>query len=74
MNYTAEVYLNDQSAGKQIYAPYLFDLTKLLKSGTNTIKIRVTPGQLNEFISKAREGINDTASLRVKKTSLCRPD
>lgn len=54
--FTADVYINNVFAGKQIFAPYLFDITPFLKSETNTIEVRITPGQLNEFIGKARAG------------------
>ncbi|GAB2554935.1 glycosyl hydrolase [Spirosoma aerophilum] len=54
--FTAEVYINNAFVGKQIVAPYLLDITKFLKSGDNKIEVRVTPGQLNNFIGKARNG------------------
>jgi hypothetical protein len=54
--FTAELYINNVFAGKRIFAPYLLDITKFLKSGTNTIEVRITPGQLNDYIGKAKRG------------------
>jgi hypothetical protein len=54
--FTAEVYINNALVGKRIFPPFLLDITKFLKSGTNTIQVRVTPGQLNDFIGKAKNG------------------
>ncbi|GGH33473.1 hypothetical protein GCM10007423_23770 [Dyadobacter endophyticus] len=54
--FTAEVYINNVFVGKRIFPPYLLDITRFLKSGNNTIQVRVTPGQLNEFIGKAKNG------------------
>ncbi|QMW00580.1 glycosyl hydrolase [Spirosoma foliorum] len=70
VSYTAEVYLNGQSAGKQIFAPYLFDLTKFLKPGTNTLEVHVTPGQLNGFIGKAMNGDNRYKPFKDKADQL----
>ena len=53
-----------QYAGKRISAPYLFHLTKLLKPGTNTLEVRITPDQLNGFIGNAR---NDDKRYRQFK-------
>lgn len=54
--FTAEVYINNAFIGKRIFPPYVLDITKFLKSGTNTIQVRLTPGQLNDFIGKAKSG------------------
>ena len=54
--FTAEVYINKEFVGKRIYAPYLLDISKFLQPGTNTIEVRITPGQLNDFIGKAISG------------------
>jgi hypothetical protein len=56
VSYTADVTINNQHIGKRIFAPYLFDITSFLKPGANTIQVQVTPGQLNEFIGKAKSG------------------
>lgn len=54
--FTAEVYINKEFAGKRIYAPYLLNITKFLKPGTNLIEVHVVPGQLNDYIGKAKNG------------------
>jgi hypothetical protein len=54
--FTAEVYINGKFAGKRIYAPYLLDIATFLREGTNTIEVHVTPGQLNNYIGKAKNG------------------
>ncbi len=54
--YTAEVSINGKFAGRRIFAPYLFDVTQFLQQGANTIEVRVTTGQLNSFIGKAKNG------------------
>jgi len=56
VSFTAEVTINDQYIGKRIFSPYRLDITPFLKKGTNTIEIRVTPGQLNSFIGQAEKG------------------
>jgi hypothetical protein len=52
--FTAEVWVNGQNAGKYIWAPYMFDITGLLHSGENTIRIRVIPTLLNKLIRLGR--------------------
>ena len=37
----AEVFLNGRSCGIQIASPYLFDVTELLRQGTNTLAIEI---------------------------------
>jgi hypothetical protein len=54
--FTAEVYLNGKYAGKRVFAPYMLDISSLLRPGTNSIEVRVTTGQLNGFIGKADKG------------------
>lgn len=54
--FTAEVYINHAFVGKRIFPPYLLEITRFLKPGANTIEVRVTPGQLNSFIGKAKGG------------------
>ena len=39
---TAEVFLNGQSAGVRISPPYRFDISKLMKTGSNNLTIEVT--------------------------------
>ncbi|SEM81084.1 alpha-L-rhamnosidase [Mucilaginibacter gossypiicola] len=54
--YTAEVYINGKFAGKRLFAPYMLDIGPFLISGDNKIEVRVTTGQLNGFIGKAKQG------------------
>lgn len=56
VSYTIEVFINGKYAGKRIFAPYLLDVTSLLKPGINSIEVHVTPGQLNGFIGNAKKG------------------
>ena len=37
----AEVWVNGQNVGARLWAPYAFDITKALKPGKNTLRIRV---------------------------------
>ncbi len=53
--YTANVWINGQSAGHRINAPYTLDITKYLKKGDNTIEVGVTPGQLNGLIGEGEK-------------------
>ena len=41
VKYMAEAFVNGKSVGSRLWPPYVFDLTKELKPGDNTIKIRV---------------------------------
>lgn len=54
--FTAEMYINGMFAGKRVFAPYMLDITSLLIPGENKIEVRVTTGQLNGFIGKAKSG------------------
>lgn len=51
---TAEVFVNQRSAGVRICRPYVFDLTTLLKNGDNEITIEVT----NTLGTSVRDGIS----------------
>lgn len=51
---TAEVFVNGTSAGVRICAPYRYDLSGLLKQGSNEIRIEVT----NTLGTKVRSGID----------------
>ncbi|HEY4325011.1 MAG TPA: glycosyl hydrolase [Mucilaginibacter sp.] len=53
--FTAEVYVNGKYAGKRVFAPYMLDITSLLRQGSNSIEVRVTTGQLNGFIGKGNK-------------------
>ena len=37
----AEVWINGQNVGARLWAPYAFDVTKALKPGKNTLRVRV---------------------------------
>jgi hypothetical protein len=54
--FTAEVYVNGKLAGKRVFAPYMIDITNLVIPGENQIVVRVTTGQLNGYIGKAKQG------------------
>ncbi|MGN6267374.1 MAG: glycosyl hydrolase [Ginsengibacter sp.] len=47
--YMAEVFVNDKSVGARLWPPYVFHLTKELKPGNNTIKIRVGGLVIGDF-------------------------
>lgn len=51
---TAEVFVNGVSAGVRICAPYRFDLSGLLKQGSNVLRIEVT----NTLGTQIRSGID----------------
>jgi hypothetical protein len=68
--FTAEVYINEKFVGKRIYAPYLLDITSFLKTGTNTIEVHVTPGQLNDFIGKAKNGDKRYSQFKGREDQL----
>ena len=68
--FTAEVYINDKFAGKRIFAPYMLDITSFLIQGNNKIEVRVTPGQLNGFIGKAKKGDSQYKQFKNKEDQL----
>jgi len=41
VNHVAEVWINGVSAGSRMWPPFTFDITRLVKSGVNEIRIRV---------------------------------
>ena len=51
---TAEVFINEQAAGVKLCKPYVFDLSKFIKEGTNKIRIEVT----NTLGTKVRGGLD----------------
>ena len=61
--YTAEVFVNGQSAGKRIWAPYCFRVTDLLKPGVNEVEIRVKPSDYNLKAFLGRNGDPYYASI-----------
>ena len=68
--FTAEVYVNGKFAGKRIFAPYMLDITDLLVEGANQVEIRVTTGQLNGFIGKAKQGDPHYKQFKNKEDQL----
>jgi alpha-L-rhamnosidase len=68
--FTAEVYINGQFAGKRIYSPYMLDITQSLKQGTNQVEVRVTTGQLNGYIGKAKQGDSRYKQFKNKEDQL----
>ena len=65
--FTAEVYINGKFAGKRIFAPYILDISPFLVPGKNKIEVRVTTGQLNGFIGKAKQGDADYKQFKNKE-------
>ncbi|MVM30946.1 hypothetical protein GO755_12965 [Spirosoma sp. HMF4905] len=70
VSFIADVFVNGKSAGKRIFAPYTLDITPLLIVGTNQLEIRVTPGQLNGFIQKAKLGDGRYRQFKNKEDQL----
>ncbi|HEU4790726.1 MAG TPA: glycosyl hydrolase [Flavobacterium sp.] len=68
--YTAEVFINGKYVGNRIFAPYIFDVTSFLKSGTNLIEVHITPGQLNGFISNAKNGDKRYVQFKGKENEI----
>ena len=54
--YSAEMTVEGQEVGKRIYTPFLFDVTKQLKNGTNKVTVKVTPSKYNEFVKRGKNG------------------
>ncbi|WPV01970.1 glycosyl hydrolase [Mucilaginibacter sp. cycad4] len=54
--FTAEVSINRKMGGTLLYAPYILDITSMVKSGKNILEIKLTTGQLNYFIGRAHNG------------------
>jgi hypothetical protein len=52
VKYMAEVFINGQSVGARLWSPFNFDISGKLKSGENTIKIRVGNLIANEMWMK----------------------
>lgn len=71
---TAEVFVNDQSAGVRICKPYRFDLSGLLKKGNNKLRIEVTNtlgtqirGVLDHYLLLEPFGIEGPAELKISR-------
>ena len=54
--FAADVVVNGSAAGSTIFAPHVIDLTEHLRPGQNTLEVRVTATQLNEFVGRAEAG------------------
>jgi hypothetical protein len=52
VKYMAEVFVNGKSVGGRLWPPYVYDLTKQLKAGDNTIRVRVGSLVIGEFWMK----------------------
>ena len=68
--FTAEVYINGKVAGKRVFAPYLLDITNYLEPGANKIEVRITTGQLNGFIGRAKWGDAHYKQFKNKEDQL----
>ncbi len=68
--FTAEVYINGKFAGKRVFAPYMLDITSFLVPGENRIEVRVTTGQLNGYIGKAKQGDAHYKQFKGKEDQL----
>lgn len=67
---TAEVFVNGQSAGLRMAAPWKFDLTGLLKPGKNRLEIRVYNTAATHYISIPTMYRGDITSGLLKTPSL----
>ena len=56
VSFVATVFVNGKPVGTRVFAPYLLDFTSFLIQGSNEMGIRVTTGQLNGYIGKAKQG------------------
>jgi hypothetical protein len=68
--FTTEVRVNGQSAGQRLYAPYQLDITPFVRKGRNQVEVRVTPTQLNGFISKGLAQDKKYAQFKKKGETL----
>jgi hypothetical protein len=70
VSFTAQVYVNGKFVGKRVFAPYLLDISSFLISGMNKVEVRVTTGQLNAFIGKAKRGDVQYKQFKNKEDQL----
>lgn len=49
VKYTCEVFVNGISCGVKVMSPYVFDISSCIKTGKNTLEIRVSNTAANEF-------------------------
>lgn len=71
---TAEVFVNNRSAGVRICRPYRFDLSGLFKEGVNELRIEVTNtlgtqmrGALDHYLILEPFGVEGPAELKISK-------
>jgi hypothetical protein len=60
VKYMAEVFVNDQSVGCRLWKPFRFDISKYVRSGRNTIKVRV-----GNLIANHMWMLDDMSQLRT---------
>jgi len=53
----AQVWVNHKDAGSRLWPPFEFDITEFIKTGTNTIKVRVGNLTHNNYGQKAESGL-----------------
>lgn len=68
--FTAEIFVNDQKAGKRVFAPYELNITKFLKDGKNKLEVKVTPTERNESIKAALNGDSHYAQYRNREKTM----
>ena len=68
--FTAEVMINEKLAGHRIFSPFSLNITNFIKSGKNSIEVRVTPSQLNYFIGEAAHGNKVYNAYKGKQNDL----
>ncbi|MFV8341054.1 glycosyl hydrolase [Flavobacterium sp. XS2P39] len=68
--YVAYVKINGVDAGKRLFSPYSFDITKLLKQGQNSIEVTVITTRRNGFTGEAVRGNSQYAQFKGKKNIL----
>lgn len=64
--FTAKVWVNGKNAGKCIWSPYTLNITDLLNTGKNKIKIRVVPTLLNKLIGLGKDAQKDEPYSQFK--------
>jgi hypothetical protein len=49
VKFMAEIWVNGEKAGESLWGPFVFDITKYLKNGDNTLKVRVGNLMVNQM-------------------------
>ena len=62
--------INEKLAGHRIFSPFSLNITNFIKSGKNSIEVRVTPSQLNYFIGEAAHGNKVYNAYKGKQNDL----